>query len=155
MSKRCAYCDQKKALSAFGVNKARSDGVNSYCRPCFNVYGRRLAWVQRLEALVHYSGDPPSCACCGETLLEFLAIDHIAGGGRQHMKKIGHRLVRWLRREGYPEGFRVLCHNCNFAIGHYGYCPHHSASVMTSEIEKFKGEKVGSGNRRRCCEETC
>jgi hypothetical protein len=21
--------------------------------------------------------------------------------------------------------YRVLCHNCNMALGFYGYCPHH------------------------------
>jgi hypothetical protein len=30
----------------------------------------------------------------------------------------------WLKRNGYPKGFRVLCHNCNSARGLYGYCPH-------------------------------
>ncbi len=26
--------------------------------------------------------------------------------------------------EGYPTGFRVLCHNCNCALAYYGSCPH-------------------------------
>jgi hypothetical protein len=30
----------------------------------------------------------------------------------------------WLRDNGWPEGYRVLCHNCNSARGLYGYCPH-------------------------------
>jgi hypothetical protein len=34
-------------------------------------------------------------------------------------------LYLWLKRNNYPTGFRVLCHNCNLAIGFYGYCPHH------------------------------
>jgi len=29
-----------------------------------------------------------------------------------------------LRRLGYPDGFRVLCHNCNMAYGFYKTCPH-------------------------------
>lgn len=30
----------------------------------------------------------------------------------------------WIIRNKYPKGFRVLCHNCNQAIGSYGECPH-------------------------------
>jgi hypothetical protein len=52
-----------------------------------------------------------------------LAIDHIKGGGSKHRKEVRH-LYSWLRREGFPSGFRILCHNCNLARGVYGYCPH-------------------------------
>ena len=43
---------------------------------------------KRMEALTHYGGNPPRCACCGESHVEFLSIDHINGGGRRHKKKI-------------------------------------------------------------------
>ena len=33
-------------------------------------------------------------------------------------------MISWLINERFPEGFRVLCHNCNQAIGYYGECPH-------------------------------
>lgn len=65
------------------------------------------------------------CVCCGETRYEFLAIDHSNGGGNQHRKRVvGTRLVYWLIKNNFPDGFRVLCHNCNLALGFYGYCPH-------------------------------
>lgn len=76
----------------------------------------------RLLVITHYGGH---CQCCGESRLEFLAIDHIAGGGNKHLAVIGRgNLYRWLRDNDFPEGFRVLCHNCNMALGFYGYCPH-------------------------------
>lgn len=79
----------------------------------------------RLLCLNHYSGDPARCACCGETIMEFLSLDHINGGGYQHRHKIKQAtLWEWLKRNNFPEGFRVLCYNCNMAIGHYGHCPH-------------------------------
>jgi hypothetical protein len=79
----------------------------------------------RKEVLQYYGGIPPSCACCGETLYEFLSIDHKEGGGSKHRKNLKNRTVYcWLRQQGYPPGFRVLCHNCNQSIGVYGYCPH-------------------------------
>lgn len=65
------------------------------------------------------------CACCSEDRIEFLAIDHINGGGRKHRKSIGGRnFYRWVRDSGFPGDFRVLCHNCNMSLGFYGYCPH-------------------------------
>jgi hypothetical protein len=80
----------------------------------------------RLEVLQHYSKNvKPFCACCGVTVLEFLSIDHIKGGGTQHKKNIvGSHLYVWLKRNKFPKGFRVLCHNCNQSYGAYGYCPH-------------------------------
>ena len=75
----------------------------------------------RVEVLDRYGR---SCVCCGETREEFLTIDHINGGGRKHVQEIG-LLYRWLKKHHWPtEGFRVLCMNCNFSRGRYGYCPH-------------------------------
>jgi len=86
-------------------------------------------WSQRvrLEVLTHYSGGTPQCACCEESRLEFLCIDHIDGGGAKHrkaIKTVGVGFYYWLRRNNYPSGYRVLCHNCNMSRGIYGYCPH-------------------------------
>ena len=80
----------------------------------------------RQEALIAYSkGNNPSCGCCGETEYKFLGIDHIDGGGKQHLAEIGATNVYyWTKKRGYPEGFQVLCHNCNLAKGFYGQCPH-------------------------------
>jgi len=75
----------------------------------------------RKEVLEHYGG---KCECCGEVTYEFLSIDHINGGGAKHRKEINRMIVPWLRKNNYPEGFRVLCFNCNQAMGIYGYCPH-------------------------------
>lgn len=82
-------------------------------------YRRKL----RFEVLDAYGG---CCECCGEDNHEFLGIDHINGGGTQHRKETGagHAFNQWLKRNGFPEGFRVLCHNCNLSYGFYGYCPH-------------------------------
>ena len=79
----------------------------------------------RLETLRRYGGNPPSCACCGETEMDFLAVDHINGGGNEHRKSIGSGcLYWWIRRNGFPDGFQILCHNCNQSKGYYGICPH-------------------------------
>jgi hypothetical protein len=33
-------------------------------------------------------------------------------------------MAAWLRRNKFPSGYQVLCHNCNFSKGHVGICPH-------------------------------
>ena len=81
-------------------------------------YRRRV----RVEAIQHYGG---KCVCCGEDHLEFLCFDHINNDGAEHRKKMVDRSIApWLRRNNYPEGFQILCHNCNMAKGIYGKCPH-------------------------------
>jgi hypothetical protein len=89
-----------------------------YKYPSSNKWARKV----RLDAIRAYGG---FCQCCGETELQFLAIDHIYGGGTLHRKTIGKQMIfSWLRKNGYPEGFQVLCHSCNLAKGFYGECPH-------------------------------
>ena len=69
------------------------------------------------------------CQCCGESRYEFLAIDHINGGGGKHRREVGggDKVYRWMAKNNFPAGFRVLCHNCNMAIAFYGECPHQRA----------------------------
>ena|ERR1035441_500387 len=67
------------------------------------------------------------CKCCGEKELEFLSVDHINGDGSKHRKEIGagSKIYLWLKNHGFPQGeFRLLCMNCNWAKGVFGYCPH-------------------------------
>ena len=82
----------------------------------------------RLLALSKYGGNPPKCACCEEAEIGFLTIDHINGiSNREHRKEIGNggsNLYSWLKKNNFPNGFQVLCYNCNCAKGHYGQCPH-------------------------------
>lgn len=89
---------------------------------------QRRRFVLKLEVLSHYSqcGDAV-CACCGEDEIEFLSIDHINGGGIKQRKKLGRSgwsFYLWLKSNNFPDGFRVLCHNCNQSYGQFGYCPH-------------------------------
>ncbi len=59
--------------------------------------------------------------------MEFLSVDHINGGGRKHREKLGGgtAFFLWLKEKGFPKDeYRLLCMNCNWARGRYGYCPH-------------------------------
>jgi hypothetical protein len=66
------------------------------------------------------------CVCCGEVRKEFLTLDHINGGGKKHKNEIGRglRYLSWIIKNNFPNTYRILCMNCNFARGVYGYCPH-------------------------------
>lgn len=127
----CKDCKGVFPKEEFPRNNKNSDTRRRTCKPCTSIRNtksrkKRNARDKR-NALIAYGGNPPNCACCQESNVEFLTIDHIDGGGTQHRKEIGHssgRIYRWLRDQNWPMGFRVLCMNCNYSIGLFGYCPH-------------------------------
>lgn len=135
---QCKECRNAKHLA--DVAPARKYYANRKERILAGVRTRRARY--RLEALVRYSQDPPSCLCCGEHRLKFLTLDHIDGGGSQHRRELsksktnsrspgGLAVYYWLRKNDYPSGFRVLCFNCNCAIGCWGTCPHEEERAGT------------------------
>jgi hypothetical protein len=95
-------------------------------------------WVrQRLEVLSHYSNGDVKCSCCGEREYKFLCLDHINGGGTQHRKSLGTKYIfSFLKQAGFPEGYQVLCYNCNMAKGFYGKCPHKEMREDKNELLK-------------------
>jgi|GEM_PF-4219444 len=111
----------------------------------YNRYDRE----QRAAVIAHYGG---KCDCCGENRLEFLAIDHISGGGKKHLANIRMSIYRWLTRNGYPPGFRVLCHNCNLSMGFYRYCPHQGLEAAAKarldfELARFVRRVLNEASR--------
>lgn len=66
----------------------------------------------RLDCLIHYGGNPPKCARCGYSDIRSLCIDHIKGGGNKERRGHG-RFERILVKKNFPEGYQVLCANCN------------------------------------------
>jgi hypothetical protein len=129
--KRCARCGRVKSLRKFWKNKVGIGGYRTVCVECdepnTRLWTRRWNRKNREEAIAHYGG---KCTCCGESRFEFLAINHKGprGTGNRQRKsgehKPGNGFIKWLKRNGWPKDFDILCHNCNQAIGFYGYCPH-------------------------------
>ena len=91
------------------------------------------AYHRTLKAEV-FAAYGDKCACCGETEEKFLSVDHINNDGAKHRKEIHawdksprveRSIYNWLRKYNYPEGFQLLCHNCNHGKHlNGGICPH-------------------------------
>lgn len=161
-TKRCGRCKLDLPRSAFRRYEKARDGLQAWCAVCSDTYRREYRAAHgasyhslsrrriRYDVLVRYSDDPPACACCREGRFEFLSIDHVDGGGSQHRREVGYgRLYEWLRDNGYPPGFRVLCHNCNQAYGMYGYCPHQSPELAVVARPVDKRTRAGETSRSR------
>lgn len=73
----------------------------------------------KIEVLTHYGGGNFACVICGEARFPCLSIDHINGNGTQHLKQLGigggENFYRWLKKNGFPEGYQTLCANCQCA----------------------------------------
>ena len=109
-----------KDRAKLSTDKYRRSHKEDYARRNIE-YRKRI----KIECLIAYSSNPPKCFCCNEASIEFLSIDHITGGGNKHRRELKRQnLYSYLKVNNFPLGYRVLCMNCNFAIGHFGYCPH-------------------------------
>ncbi len=84
----------------------------------------------RYDIISYYTDGIMKCMCpgCNEDHLDFLTIDHINNDGAEHRKEIGDggsNLYYWIYKNNFPEGFQVLCMNCNFSKGKHGHCSKH------------------------------
>jgi hypothetical protein len=134
--------NNEKAMQWHQANRKRMREVQS------QFYGRNKKIILdklkierekcRLECLKAYSQEI-ICALCGENHYKFLVLDHICGGGNQQRKGIGSGTnhYKWVRRHGFPPGYRVLCHNCN-----------QKESLKLSRSKKtYKSEKLHNKNQ--------
>lgn len=122
-------------IESFPAGQTMFPGVKSVSKnnARLHAYDRAI----RLEALRVYGGDPPRCACCGENRTDFLVIDHPDKDGaefRRNNARYRSKIHRWARLQGWPAGLRVLCHNCNYALGLLHQCPHELERSPVSPI---------------------
>ncbi len=102
--RQCKSCHCKAVLSR--LRTPRGSFAN---RVWFRKRGQEL----KVEVLSHYSGGPPRCTRRGYTDVRALSIDHVNSGGAQHGKKV-KKMCEWFLRNEYPDGYAVLCLNCNW-----------------------------------------
>jgi hypothetical protein len=126
--KMCYSCETIKPLDDFPLAPKRTaTGRFPTCYVCKKRDGRDRYLKLKTEILALYSRtQEPSCVCCGETILAFLGIDHIHGGGRKHRAEVGMGVAyyRWLKQNHRPDDYQTLCHNCNHGKWISGKCPH-------------------------------
>lgn len=92
------------------------------------------------------------CACCGETEPKFMTIDHIHNGGNKHRRELATKIGRggtpffaWLRREGFPPGYQVLCRNCNWGKhANGGICPHQCSEGSSTIPKGSRAEAIAA-----------
>lgn len=137
--KVCNRCGVQKEGSEFYVKGKTSAGnpvLYPQCKECVKAsrksnYGgfrdRALknmkAYHQNLkrEVLMAYGG--LRCVKCGRSDIEALTLDHVENNGKAHRKELyggngkytSSGFYRLMRKNGYPEGFQVLCSSCNLA----------------------------------------
>ena len=126
--KYCYKCQQELDEKCFSKHNGRPDGLQKECKVC---QGKRkipkeylTAYRIKTKRLVfeHYSKcNEIKCASCGFTDIRALSLDHIDGNGAAHRKEIcknshcgSATLYTWLVANNFPEGFQILCMNCQF-----------------------------------------
>lgn len=119
----CMHCGGKPAIPK-----------QTRCEDC-NVFHREKS---RGHLLAHknavFSHYGTRCACCGETEPLFLTVDHMNDDGYIHRKTIrSSSIYRWLVKNKFPDGFQLLCWNCNCAKGIHGGCPHQKPKAFVCE----------------------
>jgi len=72
----------------------------------------------KYEIMERYSGGPPCCVKCGQHDLHILELDHIKDNGGEERRRFtngqgGTTFYYYLRCNGYPDGYQVLCRKCH------------------------------------------
>lgn len=87
------------------------DGLQHSCKLCSAYWNATSYRRLRLEIVGILGGE---CRGCGFDDIRALQVDHIKGGGTREIREIGnHKIYRKIRDVG-PEGYQLLCANCNF-----------------------------------------
>ena len=115
----CAWCRKPR-----GNEPGGSKWYCPNCRIRVRIRTKDAHKRNRMQVVAHYGS---KCACCKETNPKFLSIDHINNDGAAHYRQdpSSMALAEWLLKHNFPDGFRLLCYNCNCGR-HYngGICPH-------------------------------
>ena len=95
-----------------------------------------------------------ACACCKESAVHFLNIDHIESNGKVDRKNgidstIIHKLIKNHQYKNI-DTLRVLCYNCNLAFATYGFCPHEFNIEAFEECNVCNSQLIASSAYLGC-----
>lgn len=127
--KKCVECGKETTDYGFGHCAICYDKyvrVRKECVECGEV--KRIVYrgkcgicrtmERKIEAYSHYCNDEIKCQCCGESEIDMLSLDHINNDGAYHRRSnpsSAKNLVGYVIKNNFPEGYQVLCMNCNFS----------------------------------------
>lgn len=120
-TEQCYSCESFDNL--ISINK----GAGRICRICHNKTQKRYRDKKRKQIFDHYGW---SCVCCGESVVDFLTVDHVGGVVGEDRWSSGIRITGWMLysriiKAGYPDTYQTLCMNCNWGQrSNNGHCPH-------------------------------
>ena len=113
-----------------------------------NVRGKKAKEKLKLETFTEYCDDGVRCKSCGKSDIEILTVDHIDGNGAEHRREIGlagmggYNFYRWLKKNNYPDGFQILCFNCNFRKRNEQLKPKNPTHLQQVKAKYVRGVKL-------------
>lgn len=155
----CSECMDAAAVAWQETNRERSLAWNKeyYAKNREQQIARALAWNEanksrkkesaaswykrkRMECIEAYGA---RCACCDESEVTFLVLDHVNDDGHKFRFKkngspygahAGGSLLKWIIDNSFPPTIQILCANCNTSKAiNGGVCAHMLKKVQRSE----------------------
>lgn len=152
IKRKCSKCGEIKPLKEF--NK-KGNGHQPNCKECRskfpsnnpvrkalmtklwrerNIEHVRIhskeCYIKERDCIMNewYEAYGGRCACCGETNIKFLTVEHKNGDGQKHRKEVGTgiAMLKDLKKNNWPKDtIEMLCYNCNCGKSrNKGVCPH-------------------------------
>ncbi len=117
-------------------------------------YDQRYYQRLKLKVFQHYSGkEMPECGRCEFSDMRALCLDHVNGNGSEDRKRFhgSVHLFRHLRDKGYPDGYQILCANCNYIKasenGERGYSSPSRGETRESDYVRLHRVTIKEGGR--------
>jgi hypothetical protein len=149
--KQCSNCKEIKELSEFNINRKKSDGLQSDCKPCRALYNKThykmhaqayknravkrnkdVAQVNRAKMLTYLAEHP--CEICGEKDPVVLEFDHLDRELKEYTVS-AMKTLSWDTILAEIAKCRVLCANCHrrhtaAQLGYYRFLDSNSKSLL-------------------------
>lgn len=135
--KFCSKCGIWKGIKDFYKNNNYTNDLSYHCMLCYKNYGRQVTQPRckiLMTEFVRVRGG--KCVCCGEKELDFLTIEHIKNKGYELIYDKKYALLKKLKNLNWPEGYTVLCWNCNCATRYGKVCPHFTSHLKNKMLKR-------------------
>jgi len=137
--------------------------LTSHMEGCLQRHNDKNNLLYANRRLIIFDRLGNKCACCGESIKDFLTIDHVNNTGNVERKNIGQRsfYAKLAKNNESDRDYQLLCWNCNSTKMIFGYCAHthdfenEQISPQTRWYRKLKAEVIKHyGNVCVCCGES-